>query len=343
MEKADKHIDLISRYLANEANPGEIQQLFSWIELDIANKKQFEEFKKAWDFSETTFDEEISSIDVDAEWAAFNKQISTENNSKIISLNTKNTKKWPLLQIAAAIAAIFIIGGGILHIFSLQNNVLVAENKIIESKLPDGSHLSLNSNSELEYSKKFNEELREVKLKGEAFFDVAHNPKKPFIINTGKLKVEVKGTSFNINAKSTIGNVEVIVETGVVCIYSKEDKTDSVMLYAGDKAIFDNKKANISKKTNDDVNYLAWKTKVLKFDNNELQEIVNTLNNTYNAHIIIKNPSINKCTLTNDFVDQSLESILAVLEATLDLQINKKGEVYEINGQACEDSSKINR
>lgn len=179
---------------------------------------------------------------------------------------------------------------------------------------------------------------RAVKLQGEAFFTVEHNPEKPFIINTGQLKIEVIGTSFNVNAKSEKGDVEVIVETGIVKIYTKKDKSDSVMLYAGDKALFNHTEKDIQKKLNENINYLAWKTKKLIFECDELQNIVNTLNETYNASIVIKNPSIKECVLTNTFENQSLESILKVLEATLDLQVKKKGEVYEISGGGCTDN-----
>lgn len=335
MKDLDKHIDLIPKYLAGNANQEEIQLLFNWIELDIANKKQFEDYKKAWDLSETGYDTEVSSINIDDEWTKFNSQTSSETSAKIISLEQAKKKKWPFLQIAAAIAAIFVIGTGVLYQFSIQNNELVAENRIVESNLPDGSLISLNTNSELEYSKKFNKKNRTVKLKGEAFFKVEHNPEKPFIINTGELKIEVIGTSFNVNAKSEKGDVEVIVETGIVKIYTKKDKSDSVMLYAGDKALFNNTKKNIQKIVNENINYLAWKTKKLIFEGDELQIIVNTLNETYNANIVIKNPSIKECILTNTFENQSLESILKVLEATLDLQIKKKGEVIEIRGEGC--------
>ncbi len=336
MNDLDKYIELIPKYLAGEANQEETQALFNWIDLDIANKKQFEDYKKAWDFSEKGFDSEILSIDLDDEWTKFNSQISSTPSAKIISLEQPKKKKWSIIQIAAAIAAVFIVGIGVLYLFNPKSNELVAQNKVIESNLPDGSLISLNRYSELEYSQNFNKKARNVSLKGEAFFKIEHNPKKPFIINTGALKIEVVGTSFNVNAKSDKGDIEVIVETGIVSIYSKEDKSDSVILHAGDKAYFSGKEKDIEKKINKDVNYLSWKTKYLDFEKDELQNIVKTLRKTYNAQIIIKNPAIKKCTLTNEFDGQSLESILKVLEETLDLEIKKKGKIYEINGQGCD-------
>ena len=336
MSNLDKHIELISKYLAGEANQEEIQELFSWIELDVANKKQFEDYKKAWELSENVVDDEVSAIDIDAEWSLFNKQIDSPTEAKIISLKQPKKKNWSFVQIISAIAAVFVIGFGVLYLFNPQSTELVAGNNIVQSNLPDGSLISLNTQSQLEYSKKFNKKNRTVELKGEAFFKVEHNPEKPFIINTGALKIEVVGTTFNVNAKSQKGDVEVIVASGVVRIYTKSDKSDSVMLYAGDKAVFNKNKKDILKNINEDVNYLSWKTKKLIFEKAELQDIVKTLNKTYNAHIVLKNSSIKKCTLTNTFNEQSLESILLVLEATLELKIKKKGMVYEISGTACE-------
>ncbi len=334
MSNLDKHIDLIPRYLANEANQEEIQELFNWIELDIVNKKQFEEYQKVWNFSEIGLDADVLAIDMDAEWNLFDKQISSKE-AKIISLKQPEKKKRSFIQIAAAIAAVFVIGFSALYLFDNQSTELVAENEISEHNLPDGSLISLNTHSELEYSKKFNKKTRTVALKGEAFFKIEHNPEKPFIINTGKLKIEVVGTAFNVNAKSAKGNVEVVVETGIVKIYTKKDKSDSVLLYAGDKAVFNNDKKHILKNVNNDANYLSWKTKKLVFEKDELQHIVHTLSRTYNTKIVIKSSSIKKCTLTNEFENQSLESILKVLKATLDLKIKKKGNVYEISGKGC--------
>jgi len=335
MDNLNKHIDLIPKYLAGEANQEEIRELFSWIALDATNKKQFEEFKKAWELSGTNFDEEVAAIDLDKEWSLFDKQISTQSDAKIIKMHQTEKKKMSVFQIVAAIAAVLVVGFGLMFLFNPQSNELVAENKIIESSLPDGSMISLNTQSTLEYSKKFNKRNRTVELKGEAYFKVAHNPEKPFVIETGKLKIEVVGTEFNVNAKNTEGNVEVVVTSGIVRVYTMADKSDSVMLYAGDGAVFNNKQEKIQKKQNSDVNYLAWKTRKLVFENTELQDIVRTLNKTYSAHIVIKSAAIKKCKLSNDFDDQSLESVLKVLKATLDLKIIKEADTYVIIGKDC--------
>ncbi|MCF6246341.1 MAG: FecR domain-containing protein [Desulfobacula sp.] len=334
MKTIDEHIDLIIKFLSGETSADESKKLFDQMDKDDALKNEFKALKKTWDTSSLKPDKDISAINLDEEWNLFSKNIN-ENSGKVISLK-QNKKTFSITRIASVVAAVFVLGFAIFYFFDFKTTELVAVNSVIESHLPDGSQISLNTGSELEYAKNFNKNKRVVKLKGEAFFKVTHNPKKPFIVKAGKLKIEVVGTEFNVNAKSRKGNVEVVVNSGKVLVYTETDKSDAKLLKAGDKAKFILKKSKIIKETNTNPNFLAWKTKKLVFDRTKLEDIVRTLNHTYSVHIIIKNPALRNCTLTNTFEQQSLESILKVLEATLDIQISKKGAVYEISGKACE-------
>ncbi len=333
MKTINEHIDLIIKYLSGDANTSESKKLFDRMDKDSALKNEFEALKKTWDMSSSKPDKDISAINLDEEWNLFAANIH-ENTGKIISLK-RNKEKFSIARLASAVAAIFVLGFAVFYFFNLKTEELVAVNSVLESNLPDGSQISLNKGSELEYAKNFNKNKRVVKLKGEAFFKVAHNPKKPFIVKAGKLKIEVVGTEFNVNAKSRKGNVEVVVSSGKVLVYSKTDKSDAKLLRAGDRAKFILKKSEIIKETNTNPNFLAWKTRKLVFDRTKLEDIVKTLNHTYSVHIVIKNPALKNCTLTNTFEQQSLDSILKVLEATLDIHISKKGIVYEISGKAC--------
>jgi len=331
MKNFSEHIDLIVKFLSGDANSDESKKLFDRMEGDRDLKKEFEAMQQTWNLSATKPDKEISSINLDAEWDMFSKKIAA-NDTKVIPI-TKN--KFPFARIAAAVAAIFLIGFAGFYLFNAQTQELVANNTVVDSKLPDGSQISLNAGSELEYAKSFNKKERVVELKGEAFFKVAHNPQKPFIVKAGKLNVEVVGTEFNVDAKSRKGNVEVIVNSGKVLVYCKKDKSDAKLLQAGDKAKFISKKSEIVKEPNTNPNYLAWKTKKMVFENARLEDIIKTLEHTYGKRIIIKNPELKNCTLTNQFDNQSLKSILKVLEATLDVKITFKNGVYEIKGNAC--------
>ena len=333
MKNFSEHIDLIVKYLSGDANADESKKLFDHINKDNVLKNEFEALKKTWNMVSSKPDKDISAINLDDEWSLFNENIG-KSRTKVISIKQKS-KTFSIARLASAIAAVFVLGFAVFYFFNLQTQELVAVNSVVESSLPDGSQISLNAGSELEYAKTFNKKERAVKLKGEAFFKVAHNPQKPFVVKAGKLNIEVVGTEFNVNAKSRKGNVEVIVNSGKVLVYSKSDKSDAKLLLAGDKAKFILKKAEIVKEKNTNPNFLAWKTKKLDFERTRLDDIVKILNHTYRVRIVIKNPEIKNCTLTNKFDNQSLESILKVLEATLDIRVSKKGNIYEIRGKAC--------
>lgn len=333
MKTFNQHIDLIVKYLSGETSTDESKKLFDRIEKDNALKNEFEALQKTWNLTDSKADKDISLINLDDEWNLFSEKIG-KPSAKVVSIN-KNRKTYSLSRIVSAIAAVFVLGFAVFYFFNQQSKELIAGNVVIDSSLPDGSQISLNAGSELKYPKNFNKNKRIVKLKGEAFFKVAHNPKKPFIVKAGKLNVEVVGTEFNVNAKSKKGNVEVIVRSGKVLVYAKRDKSDAKLLQAGDKAKFILKKKTIIKEQNSNPNFLAWKTLKLEFKKTKLIDIVHTLNHTYHVHIVIKNPELKNCTLTNTFDKQSLDSILKVLEATLDIHVSKKGTVYEITGKAC--------
>ena len=333
MKTFNEHIDLIIKYLSGETSADESKKLFDHIDKDKALKNEFEALKQTWNVAASKPDKEVSSINLDDEWNLFSKNID-ENSAKIIPLK-QNPNKYSISRLIAAVAAVFVLGFAVFYFFNFRTQELIAGNSVIESNLPDGSQISLNTGSELEYAKNFNKNKRLVKLKGEAFFKVKHNPKKPFIVKAGKLNIEVVGTEFNVNAKSKKGNVEVVVSSGKVLVYSKADKSDAKLLQAGDKAKFILKKSKIIKEHNSNPNFLAWKTLKLEFNRATLEDIVKTLNHTYNVHIVIKNPELKNCTLTNTFDKQSLDSILKVLEATLDIHVSKKGTTYEITGKAC--------
>src|SRR5690606_6204958 len=99
-------------------------------------------------------------------------------------------------------------------------------------KLPDGSTVLLNDDSELSYSLPFDDGPREVTLKGEAFFDIIHDNNKPFIVRTGNISTNVLGTAFNINARNR--NVVVTVERGLVQV---SDETQALSLVHPDERL----------------------------------------------------------------------------------------------------------
>jgi transmembrane sensor len=108
-----------------------------------------------------------------------------------------------------------------------------------EITLPDGTRILANANTRISYvEKQFNKNKREIWMEGEAFFDVAKNPDKPFIIYSGQLRTTVRGTSFNIKAYPEIGETGVSVRDGKVEVSDKKGRT--LGLLTADKRIIYN-------------------------------------------------------------------------------------------------------
>ncbi|MEQ9306999.1 MAG: FecR domain-containing protein, partial [Marinoscillum sp.] len=217
----------------------------------------------------------------------------------------------------------------------LQNDntsLLVAEQMQAQT-LQDGSIVTLNSQSELSYPEEFSDkDKREVSLTGEAFFEVERNPTKPFIIYTPTIQIEVLGTSFSVRSREEEKTSTVIVASGSVEV---QGKNNTVVLKINEKAIFDKETGRLFKVVNDDPNYLSWKTKRFTFDDTPLHEVVKNLSNAHQTRIQLITKSIDNCPVTVSFDGQSLQAILEILSATLDLTIEKTTAGFEISGQGC--------
>jgi len=175
------------------------------------------------------------------------------------------------------------------YYFGFRNKITEVYTEIIstpkqvinEYALPDGSFVTLNSNSKLVYPKHFKGNTREVTIYGEAFFDVKPNPEKPFIINAGNARVKVVGTSFNVSAYPETETVEVVVKTGKVQVTNKNAEAlsdaNQVFLIPGEKGTLFNKSSILEKSQNSNLNYLAWKTRDFIFNDMPLNEVFQCL------------------------------------------------------------------
>lgn len=288
--------------------------------------EEFEAYKETWDKLKEM--QEIEQFDTDRAWnnlfSKINKDDVPESKGTVMNLNRNK-----VFAIAASIAMLLGVTGILSYnnIFSTKS-IFNAGTSAQLVELPDGTAVYLNSNSELSYNKAFvNNGVRQVSLKGEAFFDVARDESHPFIINANHSFIKVLGTSFNVNAKSN--NVEVVVKTGKVEVYNKNKSIEHVILLPGDKAVLDNT-SEISKSTNKKDNYLGWLDRKLVFKAMPLDEVITDLEDTYHTDININDTSIASLKITSTFDNDSLEDILQSIALTFDLNIVKEGKKYTL-------------
>ncbi len=321
---------LIGRYLNGEAGPTEISELAAWVSASEENRLLFTRTRKAWALAESV-NMEVRA-DVDAEWAALKKSLEQEDSPVVRKLEVSHRRSF--LRVAA-ILLVFILPSVIYFLFFMNPgmNSLVADVRQVEQTLPDGTQVTLNTGSSLQYPSKFKGSERRVSLQGEAYFDVAHKPEMPFVIEAGDLQVKVLGTKFYMNAREDDEQMEVVLLSGSVAL-SYEGK--DMLLEPGQKAVVLKKHKEIVRQPSDDPNLLAWKTRVIRFNDTPLQEVVELLSKVYQRDIRLMNQEISNCRLTATFEKESLEAILMVLQSTLDINVRPNGQVIELSGESCE-------
>lgn len=322
--------DLIGKLLAGEATVREQEDVEAWLRLHEANQKYFDQLK-------TIFDKAASNaiqqqFDTDAAWRKVKGKLDGAGVRRI----GRDNEYWSVLRIAAGIM-IFVTVGIFAYRYltpETETIAIVSDKTTVQDTLPDGSTAFLNKNSQISYEYNSRKKTRKVKLKGEAFFDVKHEEEKPFIIETEEVLIRDLGTTFNVKAYPESNNVEVIVESGEVQIYTLND--DGILLKAGEKGFYDKTLKAFSKIEKIDTNGLAYKTRVFSFNNTDLQSVVEMLNTIYDSKITLGNKALSNCHVTVNFNNDNLDLVVEILAETLNLKVTRNKDEIILDGTGCQ-------
>ncbi len=235
----------------------------------------------------------------------------------------QNLNKWAVL-IAGIIFFPLLIYSGIVTFKGInsKNKVWVEITSPAWTRaqfsLPDGTTGWLNSNSSIKYNGRFMND-RQVTLTGEAFFDVHKNDKKPFIVNTPEINIEVLGTRFNVASYENENTVEVVLEEGELIVNDKGSNSTCTM-NANDLVTYN----KILKKFSNKVvvrpyEYISWTEGKLIFRNDPLDVISRRIERWYNVDVELKDISSEDIRLRATFIDESLEEVMSLLEQCLEI------------------------
>lgn len=236
------------------------------------------------------------------------------------------------LQKIAAILLIPLLLGSVSYIFILRNRLhqteivwqtvetMPGQKSMVE--LPDGTKVWLNSDTQLSYPSQFKDRCREVKLTGEAFFDVTEMPDCPMEVHIGDLDIKVLGTRFNVTNYSTDNYADVVLESGSVDLYSSKEKHKDPLLSMkpGQKAFYLKNDKILSLKSVQTDQYTAWTRGELIFRDDPMTDVVHKLNRWYNTEIVITDSTISKYSYTATFQHESLEQILELLSISAPIE-----------------------
>ena len=195
---------LLLRYLeaSDPLTADEQAQVEQWLRRDPQHPKELDQLRQLWEQSGQAGS--LAQVDPSADWpATWARMQQTASTPTVRPLNP--SPRFALWRVAAAIALLLTAAGGawyLTHDLSEAGYTHVAEDTVTVVSLPDGSQVFLNKMARLSYDDDFGGATRAVRLEGEGYFEVTHNPTTPFLIHTGETEVRVVGTTFNVRADS---------------------------------------------------------------------------------------------------------------------------------------------
>ena len=270
-------------------------------------------------------EQDITPSQVNMAWqniAAQNAPVSYQFKPQNIFLDIK----W----YAAAASIVLLIVAGTLA----WNNYSVPEIMVYQTKygqlqnivLPDGSKVTLNANSRLEVNQKWSDEAtREVKLTGEAYFEVEKKPKtkQKFVVHTSELDVVVLGTSFDVNDRNI--QTSVALKEGSVRI-ELTHKNQVVLMKQGELVEFTKADNSFVKKDGTSERFYAWKDNKLVFENTSIREVASLIQENYGLKVSFTNEALSKRKISGTIPNDNLELLLNSLETIFNIKIRKESE-----------------
>jgi ferric-dicitrate binding protein FerR (iron transport regulator) len=306
---------LLTCYFQGNLNQKDLQDLEDWKNASPENQKIFEDSQKAWEGLEQL--RMMKKYDADK---AIHK-VEQKINSRKSSQN--------LIEIFRKVAAVLILPLIIATIWMAfektsseseyreWHTLKTPAGMRSEFILPDSTKVYLNSETSLTYPLAFSSHIREVKLNGEAYFEVAENKKVPFVVDAGGIDIEVTGTEFKASNYQHENLLEVVLVSGEVNLYEgnySEDKNVLTPLVPGERFRFDQENKTMNINNVDVEKYLAWKDGVLMFRDDSMEEVVRRMNRWFNVDIQLTGPDLTDYVYTATFEGESLMQILELLK-----------------------------
>jgi transmembrane sensor len=260
---------------------------------------------------------------------------------------------WKYWGLAAAIIALIIVAG--ISLIDNRKGVpadirpdkalskvnfeeqIVPKGRRTMLELQDGSTIWLNSDTRIEYNKDFMAgATREVYLKGEAYFKVAPDKSRPFIVHTENVSIRVVGTSFNVKAYDNDSRIETTLVEGKIMIQNKEQE-GKIDLSPNQRAVFSKKKQNILiENYTRTENYTSWKNGVLTFEDEPMREIIPVLERWYNVAFHVEDNAMLDCQFTAKVNNKSLAEVLELFKASEKITYRIQGRQVFLSGRFCE-------
>lgn len=327
---------LLIRFIEGKADPQEQEQVLTWIDKEKTNRKYFLGLKNLYVISSLPNEQARKR-----EFVFFKKEfLSSEVQNR--------SNRFLSLRVAASILLMVAIGLNIYQYYSGKEAISSIKNQFSGTRemntlsfytnkgvkgvvtLPDSSVVWLNSDTKLTYPERFTGKYREVKISGEAYFEVKRNPDAAMVVTTSKgLKIEVLGTKFLIRSYEEDTDAQATLFSGSIKLtspnggyqrdYVKELKPLQSVIIEKNHSIRVIQKADTLKS-------IAWKNGTLIFEETPITEVLKKLERWHGTEFLVKDRSILSCKITAQFKSESIVQIMEVIKycSPIDYKIKDK-------------------
>lgn len=360
--------ELIARKLSGEATEAELEELHAYLQENGNDQYVYDILSSYWqqhpDLHQTAVNEEEES---------FQRILHATSSPEIIPVTTTPDlprKVIPLRRWLSYAAVIIALAGSALVVYwyntdrpntsadtvssrQPMSEVVAKSGSRSKLVLPDGSQVWLNAESRLTYQHDFNTDKREVNLEGEAFFDVAHDKQRPFIVHTSNIDIKVLGTAFNVKSYASDETIETTLLRGSIEVVRKNDPSaPKVILRSHEKLVFKKEalpgqdvittsksvssdrlqEAGISvtmlpkNKPDSNMKETSWLYNKLNFDGDSFEELAAKMERWYDVKITIHNDKLKRYRLKGSFENETVRQALEALKIITPFEYEMEGK-----------------
>ena len=317
-------IELLHRLIAGTTTEEENRQLMEWFRQCASKEEFFMLFETAWKESPDEMPRDVQ----ERMYRRLSRELDEKKTKTILLRSRFSWKVWPQIAVACIILVLGLVNYRMndkQKQLSTQNFTVLAEKgQRAFITLPDSTKVWLNSDTKISYPADYGLKERNVTLVGEAYFEVAKNPDKRFIVEAKGMQVEALGTSFNVNAYQNDNKIIASLFSGSVRVsYDRH----VAILKPHESVKVDLLNRSFSRYKDESMQNIAlWRKNEITFDGESLEEITHIMSRLYNTTICIEDESLKKVCYIGTIRNNNLENFIDIINLTTPVVYENKGD-----------------